>query len=399
MTTTFPRIRRRLKRLGFEDEVQIATNARTQREHNQRVALFDQLIEHAQVSVIKALLAGDTNWGELIDHRRRHKGAIGADALGDIELNRALWPAFDAAIPTMGGKNPEETRARYGSSRGALERKAGPMLGEAPKVRDLLTLDWPTLRSSWGTSAADWNHVLRTTMAFASKYRGKRSQFAVEVRALLTPLMLPEPPRVADISVAVFQRVVEKARPDIRPYLYVLALTGMRVDEYLGCTRMNLRPETRQLVVPGTKTAASHDILAFSEEDWAFIVAGIPCRLKYRRLYTLWEKACVAAGAGEFIPTGKYRTRKLPMPNGRPKAGVKPRTITEEVMRYKGLRLHDLRHFCATVAGDAGVSLTDIRAQLRHTNISQTEKYMRRGATMRVAATVGRALREGEGTR
>lgn len=388
MTTKFPRIRRRLKRLGLGN-IQIATNARTQREHTQRVALFDQLIEHAQVSVIKSLLAEETSWGELVDHRRRHGGAIGVDALGDVALSRGLWSSFDVTLPTMGKR--EEGRKRYVTSRGALERKGGVVFGESPIVRDLLTADWSSLRTLWGNSAADWNHALRTTMAFASKYRGKRSTFAVQLRELLTPLMLPEAPRVPDLSVEVFHAIVANARPDIAQYLWVLALTGMRVDEYLACDRTHLRPAMRQLVVPGTKTGGATAALSFDDEDWAYIDAGVPCRLRYRRLYTLWEQACVKAGAGEFVGTGRFRTRTLP-PAPRLKR-TEPRTITEEITRYRGLRLHDLRHFCAQVSADAGVDLSSIRSQLRHTNISQTEKYARRNATKSVARAVGGALR------
>lgn len=395
MTTRFPRIRMDLTRMGIGN-VQVSTRARTEREHNRRVALFDELVERGQVAVIKALVAKPgtpeyVSWEEVLDHRRRNGGAVGADALVDIDLNKPLFPAIDATLPKMGKK--KETRDRYRTSRNALEKKGKDVFGTDPRVRDILTADWSALQGVWGASAADWNHALRMCMTFASRYRGKRSTFAAQVRETLMAAMRAESPRVPDLSVGVFHTIVAEARPDVASVIWLLALTGMRIDEALACDRQHLRPATMQLVVPGTKTDESGGALSFDEEDWPYIDQAVPVRLKYRRLYVLWEKACVAAGAGEFVGTGTFRTRVLPAAPRLKRPG--PRYITEEVKRYRGLRLHDLRHFCAQLADESGVSLPAIRAQLRHANIQQTEKYARRRQTRETSRAVSGALRKG----
>jgi hypothetical protein len=49
MTTRYPRIRRQVPGIGF---VQLATGARSKRDYERRVVLFDELVEDSQLGVI-----------------------------------------------------------------------------------------------------------------------------------------------------------------------------------------------------------------------------------------------------------------------------------------------------------------------------------------------------------
>jgi len=120
-----------------------------------------------------------------------------------------------------------------------------------------------------------------------------------------------------------------------------LAATGLRVGEYLGLEESNLRPITREIEVPGTKTAASRDVIRVGEEAWRYVVASVPAPVRYKWLYTHWKRACRACGVPD-------------------------------------LTLHDLRHFYGQSLVDAGRSEASVQQSLRHADPTMTRRYTKR---------------------
>jgi integrase len=373
MTTRFPRVRRNLTRWGI-GRVQIATRATTQREHQRRVVLFDELVEQGQVALIKALLAppaspSHLSWEQLIDHRRRQGGRIGADALSDVELHKELFAVTAALAPKLGRR--EKTRKRYALSLRTAGKLPAAVWPAAPmRVRDLLEVDWPGVREQWpGKSASDWNNFGRALRVFLTRLVGKQSTFRADVMARFPWEVEQE--RVPDLSPDVFWRVMEAADEHVRPAFMTLLLTGMRdQSEYLACTRDNLLPNIYAVRVPGTKTKGSLGVVSVSKGLWAWVEAGIPSPLRYKWLRIHWCRACVKAGAGAW-------------------------TDTENERGYSGLRLHDLRHALGQWSTDQGVPTNVVQDQLRHATEAMTRRYSRMANSRQVAEAMGRAVGDG----
>lgn len=372
--TRFPRIRRDLTRLGL-GIVQLVTKATTQRVHTRRVALFDELVEDGQVSVLRALIGGDATWAELEEAKRR-KEHLGSSVLAGIGLHRELFPAMRATVARMG--KAKSTRDRYGNTLDALEKQTIVPWPHTPmRVKDLLDVEWETLAAGWGKSAADWNHVGRFVSAFLTVYlsppgaTGKRARigkvhpFRLQVVASIPTL--DEEERVPDLSPELFARILEATPEHVRPAFMVLLLTGMRDrSEYLACTTDDLLPVTHQIRPPGKKTKKSRERqpISVSPSMWVWIEAGIPSPLRYKALHSQWQKACIAVGAGHRA----------------------------EGQRYTGLRLHDLRHALGQWLSDEGRPLNDVQDVLRHATPGQSARYARRTATKRAAETIADVL-------
>lgn len=409
MTTRYPRIRRQVPGIGF---VQLATKARSKRDHERRVVLFDELVEDSQLGVIVALLAGEVTWEELIEAKRRDELKGGA-IIGNIALARPLWAAIAETLPRM-GRSPT-TRTRYRVSFTALERQtlvpwARPVA--ELRVRDLRGVDWTALCDAWvkpkadggaGKSAGDWNHIGRAVLAFLTKYlKSELHPFRLEVREQLRKL--PEEQRVPDLSPQLFRRILDVTPEPVRPIFITLLLSGMRVrSEFLRCGEEHKLPGICAVRVPGTKTQQSKAVIAVDAEDWPWVDAAIPSRLGYMQLTRYWHRACVAVGAGAYVATGEMRRIRVKLEPGqqyehRGHGGVRHQLhqITHRdvpAVEYVGLRVHDLRHALGQWAHDAGVPLSRIKEMLRHTTLAMTERYARTGATRQVSSAVGRMLR------
>lgn len=365
MTTRFPRIRRRVKGIGL---VQLATDTKKRREHDRRVVLFDELVEAGQLSVIRALVAGVVSWGELVDHRRE-AGSFGVSVLTEVKLRRPLVQAVSEALPRMG--KAKATRKRYETTWNRLKTvlpadvltvaDLGPR-GDLPGK-----LDWQVLRSSWQRSASDWNHVVRFLSAFLSTYLGKRHPFRGTVVDSFP--WAKESPRVPDLTPALFWKIVDLAPTHARASYVALLLSGMRVrSEYLRCSREHLMAATHQVRIPDDpKTQSSAGTVSIEKADWRWIDQAIPSRLQYKWLRLYWCRAAVAAGAARWDP----------------------KTETG----YQGPTMHSLRHCLAQWATDAGVPLVDVKAQLRHANMSTTETYARRSRSRATSKAVSKLMR------
>lgn len=410
MTTRYPRIRRQVPGIGF---VQLATGARSKRDYERRVVLFDELVEDSQLGVIRALLAGEITWEELIDAKRRDELRGGA-IIGNIALARPLWTAIAETLPKM-GRTPA-TRARYRVSFNALERQrfvAWPRELAALRVRDLRDVEWSTLCDAWvkpaaegggGKSAAYWNHVARAVLAFLSKYlKSELHPFRLEVREQLRKLAEEE--RVPDLTPILFRRILDATPAPVQPMFITLMLTGMRVrSEYLRCREEHKLPGICAVRVPGTKTDKSKSVIAIDAEDWPWIDAAIPAPIGYQQLRRHWQRACVTVGAGRYLETGKTRRIRVKLERGQQyvhRGHGDVRTVMHAVehrdvpeLRYVGLRLHDLRHALGQWSHDAGQPLSRIKEALRHTTLAMTERYARTSATRQVSSAAGRALRE-----
>lgn len=409
MTTRYPRIRRQVPGIGF---VQLATGARSKRDHERRVVLFDELVEDSQLGVITALLADEITWEELIEARRRDELKGGA-IIGNIALARPLWSSIAKTLPRMG--RAKATRDRYGVSFAALERQTlvpWPRPVATLRVRDLRELDWNALCEAWvkpkaeggaGKSAADWNHVMRAVLAFLSRYlKSELHPFRLEVREQLHKLA--EEQRVPDLSPALFRRILDASAEHVRPIFITLLLTGMRDrSEYLRCRAEHKLAGIHAVRLPGTKTELSKRVVAVDPEDWPWIDAAIPSPLGYQQLQRHWHRACVAVGAGAYVATGATRRIRTKLAAGQVYTRVGHRDVGQRehavayelvpVMRYAGLRLHDLRHALGQWAHDAGEPLSRIKETLRHTTLAMTERYARTGATRQVSSAVGKLLR------
>lgn len=355
MTTRFPRIKRSVRGIGT---VRITSGAKNARQHQQRVVLFDQLIEADQIEVIRSLLSGELEWSQLVEHRRE-KGTFGAGVLTEVKTRVALDIAVKQTLPKMG--ESQKTRMRYA----VTWKRLATLIGTA-KVADLASVDFPALRKQWGRSPSDWNHVGRFLSAFLTKYVGLHHPLRATVVAAFP--RRKERPRVPDLSIGLFWAIVEKAPTHVQPSFVTLLLTGLRVNEYLALRRHHLMPHTHRVTVPGTKTDESDAPISIEAEHWHWVDKGVPSRVQYRWLRMHWCRACVAAGAATWN--------------------------AEKKNKYRGLTLNSLRHALAQLTSDAGANVFDVKAALRHTNLSTSEGYARRSGTAKVAGVIGRLLRK-----
>jgi len=336
------RIRRRLARLGIP---QLDINARTRvaKVYAARAGVVDQLIADSQVEVLRALASGALAIEVVASYVREH-GAGGSGLAAQVRLASGLWDALEDTLPHMGAS--EATRARYTLSRDQLNRR----LPAGATVRDLLTVDWVTMRAAWTTSASDWMHLRRMLSRFLSVYLGgKHHPVRHEVLARIP--RAAEVERVTELSPAQFHRLVEAARPDLRAPLWTLVLTGMRMGEYLRCDREHLRPAQYGVMVPGSKTAAATALVRVAPALWHWIDAGVPSPLQYKAFRAAFKAALKAAS--------------LPITT----------------------RLHDLRHAHGQWAVQAGAPEAMVQVSLRHTQAATTRRY-----TKATGDAVGAAL-------
>jgi integrase len=172
-----------------------------------------------------------------------------------------------------------------------------------------------------------------------------------------------------------------------RPCYVVLAATGMRLGEYLRCTTEHLVPARYAIRVPGTKTKRSRRVIELGPSAWPWIEAGIPSPLKSRWMHIYWWRACVALGLGRYTQVVR---------NGVPQVTVIRRADgtrqARPVMRYTGLRLHDLRHLMGQVATDEGATTAQVGDALGHADYKMTARYQRRRHSRIVGQKVASAL-------
>jgi integrase len=326
----------------------------SQKEFARRDALLTELADAGQLEALRAFQAGDLLIEQLIEAKR--SGELSSTyLLRDVKLDRNLWDALDQLY---GDTKDRSTRHRYRSAARKLAVVALRTLGRQARVRDLRRVDWQRLRSAWGSSAADWNHLRRMISRSLTLWMGDvYDPFRREIVKRIP--REKEIPRIPDITIALFWEILARAPDFAQPCYVTLVCTGMRLGEYLRCDKRHLSPATCSIDVPGTKTAESKARIFVDEALWPWIEAGIPAPLNETWIRHFWKKAAGEMGKGE-------------------------------------LRLHDLRHAYAIFASDAGVPTAQIQAALRHAGPEMTRRYEMQRARRSVAATVGRALLEGQ---
>jgi integrase len=328
---------------------------------------FNQLAQADALGRLKSALADARAAARAVE------SATGSPAPPD-PLTRGLWSTFlDELLPNM---DPDavgsETRRRYATSIEALKRRKVKGLRDNALVRDLLTVNWKTVRVSWGGSAADWNHLRRALSALLTALYGHSGS---EIRMRLMKLMRKkkEKPRKPSMTAAQFWNLVANAPEHARAPLVTLVVTALRMGEYLRLRPEHLDAARCEIDVPGTKTDASEATIAVDPRYWPWIIAAVPAPLGYNWIRRYWVRACLSTGLGELLPDPKRRGKR----------------------RYAGPRLHDLRHCHGQWATDSGAPEKAVQAMMRHTNPAQTRQYTATGETMPSARAAADALDAG----
>lgn len=365
------------------------------REYNALVHLLYQLRKNGQVDVLRAFAKGRIPIAAL-KQAKRAKRLESDTLLADLALYQPLWHnadacpkrkdpaaehgdaclgAVDRTLPSM-GRSPE-TRRRYETSFVKLRQLAGEWLPANATVKDLEAVAWGELRQRWtvqvrkrtaagkskaarkagfrveerDASAADWNHLVRALSAFLTQVLGDVHH--PTRRAILKRIRREEEvarkPKIRDVFWAIVRATPEHAQP----CYVVLGATGMRLGEYLSCTKAHLRAADHAIDVPDGKTGAKTYLV--DPEYWPWVERGIPSPLQENWMRKYYKRAVGALGRPE-------------------------------------LRLHDLRHLFAQVAKREGIPTADTQAALGQKTPGITRDYEMEEVQGSVARAVGQGL-------
>jgi integrase len=341
----------------------VASGATTKGEFDNRNALLTRLYNKGRLDLLRAIQAHTYTVTEVYaaDREDRLEQLTGERAI----LNRPLWarvehwvgrPLWGEAAAQYDGPEPGPTRTRYGVSFRALRTRAG--LPESATVESLGTVEWVRLKSEW-RSAADWNHLRRAVSNFlATELGGGNAKLGVHHAFRLTVMAnfpkAAEVERVPDLDIPTFWRIVNQTPEFVRAAYVTIAYLGLRVGEYLRLKDTDLLPATKQVRVPGTKTAGSSATLPVAPEMWEWVRRAVPAPVQYTWLHLYWYRARKAVGAGD-------------------------------------VRIHDLRHLTAMVLTEAGRSEASVQTTMRHASPDMTRRYARqrdKGQNAKVMAEV-----------
>lgn len=407
MSPGFPQIRRRLAAEGIP-YFQWTPRVTNQRDYDRCVDIVNRLIADHQGDVLRAVLLGDISTGELLDADRRQE-LTGTKILSKVQLGRDLWKAIEETLPAMG--KSEGGRKAYQWSFVALKnQRVVPWPKTSMTVRDLLDpkLDWNAMAEKWPKSAADWNNVVRAVRAFLTKYLGSvRHEFREQFGAAAS--LLPEDERVPDNSPELFGIILGHLPAHAKAVAMGLFLTGLRDrSEFFRADETHLMPVTCGVKIPArvrarmTKTKKGR-VIYIDPDMWPWIVASIPAPIGYLQFLRYWRKACVLAGAGQYVETGRMKevrvklergqvySRKGHRETGQPEQKIETKKVPQ--LRYEGLRPHDLRHALAQWTHDDGIPLDKIKDVLGHSNISMSGRYARQANARDVATSAGNITR------
>jgi integrase len=188
--------------------------------------------------------------------------------------------------------------------------------------------------------------------------------------------------------------------PGFRTYLWVLAASGCRRGEACALRWTDVDLDRGELAIRRAITQVGRDLVEKDTKthqsrrmalDEATVVVLREHRLRVRQR-ALALGTSVAADAFVFAD-----------PDGRP---WRPDVCTNRFSRLRdrlglgGVRLHDLRHFMATVLGDAGVPIATISKRLGHLDVSTSLNIYTHAlpATDQAAAAYLGGLLAGPGT-
>jgi len=353
MTPRDLRIRRHLTKLGITEKLELSPPVTTKAQLKRFEGVVDKLIADGHVEVLRALIAGSVTLAELVDLDRRGE-LLGPAVLSRAQLLRPLWATWEELEQSMGRK--ATSRKRYGVSRKSLQRWAGEWLPADAPFLALEKVPWAVVRERWlaERSAADWNRMISALSRVCSLVLGDK--YHPFRRALMAKMQREsEVVRVPDLSPDTFWAILShEPRPDVRAAFVTLAVTGLRVGEYLGLDpSTHLQPETKRIMVPVEGKTGSRYV-PVPESYWAWVVAAVPAPLQYRALWQHWKDACKAAGVQ--------------------------------------LRLHDLRHAAGQWATDAGVSPLRVKDLFGHKTVGTTDRYTRVQNAAVASDAIGKVL-------
>jgi integrase len=328
-----------------------------------RVGIIRQLWEDGQLAELRALKAGDLSWAEL-EQARKQKRLGSGTLLADTRLRRALWTSIDEMMPRMG--RSDLTRARYQASIETLKRLAPPPLGAHATVGDLLRVDWSAFAAAWPTSPANWNRMRTAVSRFLTRLLNDKwhpFRRALIHEDVFAPLR--EDSESFELSAKDFWRLYGAVSEPVRPALLLLAVTGMRVGEYLNDEALEVREEGAVLRVKG-KTGV-HEY-AVPEDYRAEVLSAVPCRLA--RLSKQPKRI-------EYDARYKRIYREVRAAADR----LKIRTT-----------VHALRHLYAQLGTDA-LGESRVQDALGHEDSRVTRGYTKRRARGEVARAVAKGLK------
>lgn len=340
------RLDRRFRGVG---RIALASGTNNRKQFERLDGLLTELHQDGRHDILRAIRDRNVTPLEVLDAQRSnrlHEIAGGAALFRPIREEVERWLSRATCR--------ESSRKRYRVSFDAFFLRAP--LGVDARVRDLERLNWEELASSWPTSGADWNRLRAAVSAFLTFCfdRDKAHPFRRKVMPQI-PRKWEDPGRVPDLTRESFHRLLEAASEHVRPAFEFLALTGLRVGEYLRLEDHHLHPITRTLEVPGTKTEGSRARLQLSEEGWRLAKLAVPAPLRYKALRSQFNAAVQRAG-------------------------------------LSNLTLHDLRHFHGQLLANAGVPEALIQQSLRHSSPAMTRRYTRQADRGQVAEAMDRAL-------
>ncbi len=338
--------------------IAVASGATSKDEFNKRNALLTRLFDQGRLDLLRAVQARTYTVTEIYSADRESKLN---QLTGDRAIfSRPLWKAVESWVgrPLWGeaaekweGVEPGHTRRRNAVSFKALKARAD--LPESATVESLGGVDWKALKARWPKSDGDWFQLRAAVSKFLSDQLGDvQHPFRRTVVKAIPFAKAAE--RVPDLDVATFWRIVHQTPEFLRASYVTIAYLGLRVGEYLRLQDTDLLPATKQVRVPGTKTASSAATLPVAPEMWPWVKAAVPSPLGYKWLRTHWVRAREAVEAGD-------------------------------------VRLHDLRHFPAQLLVNAGQSEASEQSTMRHATPAMTRRYAKqrdRGENAKVLADV-----------
>lgn len=325
------RIDRRFHGIG---RLAIASGTTKKQRFDKLNAMLTELYEDGLLDILAGLKA--RRWTLQQVYQAKRVGRLPYLA-SQLVLTGNLWDAVGLWLPQSA--RAEGTRKRYAVSFKSLERVS--VLPPSATVTDLNQVEWHRVQREWSGSSADWNRLRSAVSRFLTMTLGgdKFHPFRREVMARF-PKAAEPPGRVPDLSTELFWRIVEAAPEHVRPAYVTLAITGMRVGEYLALEPHHLQPFTKGVRVPGTKTPGSAAVVQIGDESWEWVRRAVPSAVRYKWLYKHWKRACKTVGATD-------------------------------------LTLHDLRHFYGQQLTNAGRPEVSVQHGLRHADPSMTRRYIR----------------------
>lgn len=328
----------------------------TKKERDEFVSCLDRLYENAQLDELRAIRKGELTPAQVIEASRKGR-LLRLDLLLDVKTRLPLWATLEAMVAKRGHESEHQT---YTKALRTLQRVAP--LREDATIQDLLTLDRVSLRAQY-RSPVTWNHMRQAVLVGLTQLFGTHEhEFRKRVRAVLGPSE-QEPRRPLAVTPALFWQLVDRMPNYIQPSIICLAVTGMRISEYLRCTEKNLRPN-HSVYVPGRKTAGSTGLVHVPPAMWPHVVQSIPCVVSRNTLGGWLRQAAESMGLGSRDERG----------------------------RYSGLRIHDLRHLTAIFAFEGGASVNEVQTIMRHADAKMTMRYSELQDNKRAADAIGRAM-------